>query len=132
MIDVPLLRKELQFVTDHQDRWRQRVWLAERSCGTVGCLAGNTLLHAGQVSTAVNDEGVVEYYPSTSDYWRDAAATVLGLDEEQAHRLFSGSNTLHDLWCRAREFTDGEIEIPLSVDQVCRPCGACVGSSCGC
>lgn len=137
-IDVSQLRKELEYVTAHRGQWKQNAWLETGACGTVGCLAGNTALNAGylpvrgytsfvsrervlpnehgQLVLVENDDGMI----TTGDgvlveSVRDVAARVLGLTYAESSVLFSGRNSLYDLWYCAAKFTNDEIEIPPEV-----------------
>ena len=126
MIDVPLLRKELEHITVHRDEWDQSTWLRPSrttECGTVGCLAGNTVLHAGWLPATTN--GVVDLdVASTSTQLeyvtdgrrvlsvRDVATGELGLNRWQASLLFNGQNSLPALWIMANVLTDGEVDVP--------------------
>lgn len=115
-IDVPLLRKELEFVTYNRQHWRQATFLAsEEACGTVGCLAGNGLLHAGQVIAFTNLETRNVEFAPLFDWWDDGAK-LFGITENQADGLFRGGNTLRDLWEIACAITGGAIEVPPDVD----------------
>lgn len=125
-IDVPRLRKELEYVTNHPEHWRQNQWLKQTACGTVGCLAGNTVLHAGgeplfgaggarvdQATYArVELNGVTRNAVAVST----AARELLGLDRDQADVLFHPLNGLHRLWSLASRFTHGEIQVPPDVE----------------
>lgn len=119
-IDVPRLRKELEYVTTHREQWLQGEWIHRTACGTVGCLAGNVALNAGYVP--VYERG--RY--ATAARVRlphghgvrpvaNVAAEVLGLSVGQATELFAATNTLYRLWELASMFTGGEIEIPADV-----------------
>lgn len=125
MIDVPRLRKELEYVTAHRAQWLQGTWFHRTACGTVGCLAGNTALNAGYVpvyergKTTTTSVVRLPHEHYVRDV-ADVAAEVLGLDDDQAHELFAATNTLHDLWLRASDFTDGEIEVPAEVEDELR------------
>lgn len=118
-IDVSRLRKELEHITAHRDEWRQSTWL-ERSptsaCGTVGCLAGNTALHAGYEFVWDNRNWAA--FVETTDGARpipEVAQELLGLTDEQASDLFWTGNKLHDLWTLAEIYTGGEITTPDDV-----------------
>lgn len=109
MIDAPnveLLRKELEFVTNNPDVWDQAHWIIRQPCGTVACLAGWTVIHAGLKPSAFN-----EYLTPK------LAAHMLGLTRDSANRLFYHGNTLHDLWRIAGELTNGEIKMPLHLSE---------------
>lgn len=130
-IDVPRLRKELEYITAHPEEWRQGEWLwrvpvdeevptwrvvdklDEMQCNTFGCLAGNTVLHAGdkikwqgQTSTMVVNED--DFLKPISQRARE----LLGLTKDQANDLFAGTNSLAAMWRMANSFTNGEIEVP--------------------
>jgi hypothetical protein len=129
MINVPLLRKELEHITAHRDEWDQGTWLRTTlttACGTTGCLAGNTALHTGWQPATVNGVVNLDAVPllmelthvargSTITTVRDAAQVELGLTGWQANMLFSGQNSLLRLWVVAHVLTEGEVEIPESV-----------------
>jgi hypothetical protein len=122
MIDVPRLRKELEFITAHRERWLQNTWVSRTECGTVGCLAGNIVLNAGYRPFYDADRDSTSYVrdgerSSTNTYWiRDLATSILGLTERQADDLFRSSNTLYELWWIASELTHGEIQVPADVE----------------
>jgi len=140
-INVPLLRKELEFLTAHPEQHKQSWWLEWRDavlnetieCGTKGCLAGNALLHAGRLrghthvywtGSGYESDGT-NYWPDGEDYasyaehsalsWTRAGAALFGLTYTQADKVFYQNNTLPDLWRLANKFTNGEIEIPPEV-----------------
>lgn len=137
-IDVPQLRKELEYITAHRGQWKQNAWLETGACGTVGCLAGNTALNAGYLpvrghTSFVSRErvlpnehglfGLIENDDGTTttgdgvlvESVRDVAARVLSLTYTQSAALFNGRNSLYDLWRLASLFTGGEIEVPPEV-----------------
>lgn len=129
MINVPRLRKELEFVTAHPQEWEQACWIGETSCGTVACLAGWTVLHAGyelhqenhsfvlvsdddpagRRAVGRHDDGTVVVSV------RDVARELLRLDDREADRLFHPLNDLRELWLVASRLTDGELEVPPAV-----------------
>jgi hypothetical protein len=118
-IDVPRLRKELEFVTDNRQRWLQNTWLSRVECGTVGCLAGNVVLNAGYQPYFEGNRQSTSYVRDAErsrTYWiRELATELLGLTERQADDLFRSTNSLLDLWEVAAELTDGEIQVPVDV-----------------
>lgn len=154
-VDVPQLRKELEYITANRLHWNQGSWLKRTSCGTVGCLAGNTVLNAGYLPLATSD-GFLNYVsrervPCNEDGYfvvvagrdnsllangvpvervSDCAQRLLGLSDVEANLLFSGDNSLYRLWAIASRITHGEIEIPPEVadDRFCeyRPNGRAV------
>lgn len=129
-INALLLRKELEHITAHPDQWRQGVWIGlsqTSSCGTVACLAGNTVLHAGwQPSTRYGEPYLLDTLPPTVQFEfvarddrvaevRAAAREELGLLPWEATLLFDGSQSLVGLWIVASLLTDGEVEVPESI-----------------
>lgn len=119
VIDVPRLRKELEYVTAHREQWKQGSWINRTSCGTVACLAGNTVLNEGCVPAYGSGSRAVTSTVITQEgrwlHVADVAAKLLGLTTHQADVLFDASNSLFGLWSIAAHLTDGEIEIPPEV-----------------
>jgi hypothetical protein len=135
-IDVPKLRKMLEFVTDNPDLHNQRVWISSSddvedyepttlsngivvhtlpeetawSCGTAACLAGWTALHEGWRVRYNDPENV--YRDGELGNVEYVARRALGLAEWQATKLFQPLNTHWDLWRLACQFTDGAIQPP--------------------
>lgn len=112
-INAPLLRKVLDHITAHPEEWDQTDWASMTSCGTACCVAGHAAVMTGHTpdfrgygSTHVTSDG---------RYICDVAREELRLEHWQADDLFAVCYTLKDLWRIASEFTDGEIEIPVSV-----------------
>lgn len=120
-IDVPRLRKELEYVTAHREQWSQGTWLHRTSCGTVGCFAGNVALNAGYLPVYERSKHTTTLTVRLSHehddrHVADVAAEVLGLSVKQLNSLFAATNTLYDLWNLASLFTNGEIEVPAEVE----------------
>lgn len=130
MVNALLLRKELEHITAHPDEWNQSFWIARSTrtaCGTSGCLAGNTVLHAGwQVSTTTGKLVDVRDWPSHTAFdtvtrnhvtrcVKSAARHELGLTPAETRVLFDAANQLIDLWVIAELITNGEVEVPQSV-----------------
>lgn len=128
MVNVPVLRKELEHITAHREEWQQSVWLRTTTltaCGTVGCLAGNAVVHAGwapvhngelvDVRQHVGAQFDVVMRDGKTMSIRDAARQELGLEYWQANLLFGGSNSLVWLWEVADALTDGELQAPQDV-----------------
>lgn len=103
------------------DRWKggeAQNFTEGTACGTACCLAGNvaTKQLGGKLVFEPSKQQAdhVKLNGRTQEI-REVAREALGLSEDQADTLFSPFNTLRDLWRWAGEFTDGEIEIPLSI-----------------
>jgi hypothetical protein len=123
-INVPLLRKTLEWATNHPDEHEQSVWAQRTWCGTAYCLAGRAVVEAGHdISWAEADLDIFGGGQHTTD-GRDielVAVEELGLpvdpnrapdDPNYLSPLFDEDNTLADLWRIASELTGGEIEVP--------------------
>lgn len=131
---VDRLRRELEFLTTYPERHDQGTWYrlprpaavdaepgADWTCGTAGCLAGWTALHADH-EPYLDAGGVVtdEYVVAPGDGpvedrlvgVHELARDLLGLTYEQGDALFSGDNNLRDLWEYARVFTNDAIVVP--------------------
>lgn len=120
MADVDLLRKELQYITDHPEAWLQETWLSpdpNNGCGSVGCLAGNAAIHAGRA--ILKHDGIGEWYEADhpSGDFLVLGAELFDISEDEATWLFEGDNSLLDLWVIARDITRGEIQIPAELDE---------------
>lgn len=113
MVNVERLQKELEFITGNPKRWNQRVWIDHTECGTVGCLAGNTVLHEEGVKTVPGLHRTVVCYRNVLLSVQELAVNILDLDDDQQERLFGSYRTLAELWHIANDVTDGAIEIPV-------------------
>lgn len=122
-VNVPLLRKCLEHITEHPEEWSQAEWAIQSACGTRCCLAGTAVTLAGYEIDwhDVDDEVNVAGYVKTDDpllaetgavHIAEAATRELNLPDWAAARLFHGGNDLADLWQLASEYTGGAIEIP--------------------
>lgn len=120
MVNVPLLRKTIEHITEHPTEWNQESWGVQTPCGTSHCFAGHAATLSGyepvwypswdgtgapRLMVAVTRNGYHE-----SPFF--VAADLLGLSHDRALDLFSCSNTMRDLWFYVHLFSDGEIEIP--------------------
>lgn len=126
MANAKRLLDVLTFLEAHPDRHDQVVWLGRRTCGTVGCLAGWTCLRNGYVEAVMNDEErerIIGVY-ADSDPEKvimsasAVAGTLLELDDDECDELFSGDNSLEDLWRIADELTDYEVSRLLAEGSV--------------
>lgn len=119
-IDVPLLRKALEHITEHPEEWKQGFWVTKYDCGTVYCLAGHVAIMTGHEIDwgseawrfAPDREATLASGVVGGQYISDVAREALGLSRDHAETLFCGSNTLPELWELAHSYTNGEIEIP--------------------
>lgn len=118
MANTELLRKELQYITDHPEAWVQETWLdpdPNSGCGSVGCLAGNAAVHAGRAILKRDEDG--EWYEPDhpSGCFLELGAELFGINEDEAEWLFEGDNSLQELWEIASDITNGEIEVPVEL-----------------
>lgn len=104
MTNAPALRTVLEHITAHQDEWRQDEWTA--------CFAGQTLrVLAGATTTGDCPCCGVLFVDGTPYYGSNIgmqAAELLGLEPDQAYRLFHAGNSLERLTELVEEFTAEE------------------------
>lgn len=109
MANIEKLREEVDFVAFNPEKHNQKHWFKENDseCGTTGCLAGWTVAHEKDKLEFINKESWHEpagyhYVKSTESGYeiliRDAAASVLGLTEDQAHYFFHEHRTIEDFY----------------------------------
>lgn len=136
-INVPLLRKTLDWAHEEWQKhlrgeiseWQQGTWMintadlyehsekvyaafrAGQACGTACCIAGKVALDDGWHTTYAGLGGRI-YRDGESRSAFFVGAELLGLDEDQATELFSGSNTIYNLYAVAGALTNGEITLP--------------------
>jgi virulence-associated protein VapD len=83
----------LDYIEAHPEEWDQRVtYIKKRDCGTVYCVAGFAVVRKYH---HIDEWGV--------GVW-DQATDILGLNYDQAYRLFQRKNTLDDLRKIAKDF----------------------------
>ena len=106
-VNVPLLRKTLEYVESHPEEWDQSTWI----CGSAGCFAWHAAMIDGaepltanpEYVRADNDDPPDKVHPADGDAYpvdhihvAARAARVLGFGPELP-ALFRASNTLDDL-----------------------------------
>lgn len=143
-IKVDRLLSELDFIKANLALWEQGDWFesnlgdsaseaeVERAverlreglhpCGSTGCLAGNSAIHARLVDVRVEVWSVrgetyryLEVSPMLNMSWAEAGQTALGLTDRQRGALFAGGNSLWRLYALAQRMTSGQITIPDDV-----------------
>lgn len=109
MVNVTELRRAMDLVIDASAKGLhdQGTWITDTDCGTAGCLAGLYALACGctPVYRSLLEEDVRDTViiipPGASDdcemHVQDWVTKALGLSSDQATRLFSVNNTVHDL-----------------------------------
>lgn len=122
MIDVPLMRKVLEHISEHPDEHDQADWAIRTACGTTYCFAGHTVMMRGhEIDWSLGDasedsagsvKGAVRIEGGWENRISQVAAYELGLDEDQQEGMFISAGSLADLWHLASEYTNGEIEVP--------------------
>lgn len=123
-VNVPLLRKVLEHITEHPDEHDQGVWAVTTPCGTVACLAGHAVAMSGgefvwqyPVPAEVRQFGATQSASFVAETGRPVshvAQQLLGLSDEEAGDLFHAEN-LDELWLLVDEITDGEIQRPVTM-----------------
>lgn len=122
MVNVELMQKVLDHITNHRDEWDQTAWATKTSfssCGTAYCFAGHAVHMTGHElawSKQQNGQAVFVKWEQGDDPGEHAISYVakeeLELAGWQAAALFDSDNTLPMLYEYASEFTNGAIEIP--------------------
>lgn len=120
-VNVPLLRKTLEHITEHPEEWDQVVWARKTRCGTACCVAGTAVLIAGHeinwddhAHAILNPDASRAYRTMTGEWIEEVAKRELGLSAGQAASLFLATNSLETLWDLAGYYSDGEIETPVN------------------
>ena len=110
--NVPLLRKALEYITEHPEEHDQSSWARRTPCGTTLCLAGTVAKLTGHdFSWDVFPD--LAFSTTTGRLISEVAQDELRIDNVDAHLLFHGCDTVDELWEAAEEITDGEIRRPL-------------------
>ena len=112
-VNVPLLRKTLEWATNHPEEHRQDVYGVRTPWGTAYCIAGKVAVDAGHKLDW--DWGGAEQVAASLANLADIARRLLGLPYDSlnwASKLFGPRNSLADLWRMAADYTEGEIEVP--------------------
>lgn len=113
-LNVPLLTKVLDHITEHPDEWRQSWWATKTECGTACCVAGWATVFSGHelsFSPHHADE-MWASYTADGEMIEDVAKRELGLDDEAAEALFQASNSRSALWYFAEQMSGGHIVKP--------------------
>lgn len=121
-VNVPLLRKTLEHITEHPEEWEQGAWAMRNSCGTACCLAGTAVVLAGHKLQWEDCErgdylDFANCVETDDPMLRDTDAVSipvvaqreLNLPDFASTRLFSANNSLADLWALAEDVTGGAI-----------------------
>lgn len=113
-VNVPELRKQLEWAESHPDDWDQDKYVQRTSCGTTYCIAGKTVAdHGWEFLWQAADSPSYCTKNGQGLSIEEAAAGILGLGEDEADLLFEFDNNLPRLWELAAEFTNGDIQIPI-------------------
>ncbi|QJY46695.1 hypothetical protein [Pseudonocardia broussonetiae] len=111
-VNEDLLRRVLDHITTHPDQHSQDWWARRTDCGTVACIAGHTVLLTGHTIDFETPDEYGNHGTKLIDRRRveDVAAELLGLNAEQAWRLFHDAVDLQACWAAARSITGGRIQ----------------------
>lgn len=108
-VDVPRLRKVLAHITAHPEQHNQDWWAERTDCGTVMCVAGHTCVQAGLRIDLIGFHGERGAHLTDGRRVEHVAAELLGLDEQQALRLFHIADDLPGVWAAARYITGNRV-----------------------
>lgn len=112
-INVPLLRKTLEYAEAHPEEIALGSWASRSPCGTTACIAGTAVILAGHAIDWANPKpnGDVSFVVG-GRHIEEVACEELNLTELQADDMFYCSS-LAQAWQVAEELTDGEIQRPM-------------------
>jgi hypothetical protein len=116
-INVPLLRKALEFAETHPEEIELGSWAVRSSCGTTACIAGTIAILAGHKidwsSATRHVHGLLSAdYVTDGRHIESVAMTEIGIDDGSAYQLFYCED-LDEVWEVAEELTNGEIQRPV-------------------
>jgi len=86
--DGALLRKVGDVIAAEPERYKQVNWLVDRTCGTVGCLAGHTAMLVDGYESHDGGSGVTVVIHGRKRRVSEAAQTALGLTDVEEDQLF--------------------------------------------
>lgn len=122
-VNVDLLQRALNYITEHPDELDQSMWVVQWKDGrTTKCLAGHI------VSLASEANWGHKYYVETKDcteyfYWEDVpisekACELIGIEAygPLMYILFDETNSLKQLWHWAHYISGGGVHIPPQFD----------------
>lgn len=99
-VNVELLEKTMQHLLDHPEQHdQQEVWTG---CGTPGCFVGHAQASSGMDFEAYNRWVLTNTHDSIR--W---AADNLGIDYDEASRVFVGTNTIPMLQLMVKDLVNG-------------------------
>lgn len=117
MPNTDLLRRTLAHIEDNRREWNQGTWGHRNECGTTYCFAGwAVVLSGGQINFEPEFDIDGSYLASyvvmpgdpVPDNVENAATRLLGLEYEDAARLFYAPSDLHTLRLIVAELTADE------------------------
>lgn len=112
-LNIPLIRKVMEYLTAHPEEHDQLVWAQRTPCGTTACMAGHTVLLTGGQFLWSGDQADYCILPGDDFVARhevdDAAQDALGLTTTQAVTLFYECDTLDELWRYVEFITGGQV-----------------------
>lgn len=121
VVNEDLLLKVLDKIRFDRESWHQSAWIGEAECGTVGCLAGWTVMLSGYQPQWEHGQSAHHSSPlrRITDTVRlsgsgnphsvsGAAKILLGLTTTERHELFAPQNTFDDLERITKDIISGE------------------------
>jgi hypothetical protein len=105
--NVALLEATMTHIKDHPETHNQSVYMVKTSCGTTACYAGRAYMLGG-------GELIQTITPTNAMLVRNSAKAMLGIDEQEAIKLFSPANTLLELELMVKDLCNGERLRPSS------------------
>ena len=113
-LNIPLIRKTLDFIREHPEKHNQKTWATKTPCGTTMCFAGTAIWLSGG-EFRFNEYGIADVVLqgqlSDEDFYREGvswdgrafgdvtntAENLLGLSRSESEYLFPQATSLEDL-----------------------------------
>jgi hypothetical protein len=112
-INIPLLRKVLEYADAHPEEVDLEAWASRTPCGTTACIAGITAILTGHEidwsGASADEEFYDASYTTNRRFISSVAIEELGLNGYQEDMLFY-CNTLDEVWEAAEYLTGGEVK----------------------
>lgn len=103
--NIELLEADIAYLEAHPEEHQQGIYINE--CGTAYCLAGYRALQEAP-KLGLRFTGYAEFSGRRDVHAFTIAMEAYGLDEDQAHWLFRGKNTIDDLKSIVKNIANGE------------------------
>lgn len=112
-LDIPFARKVLEHLIAHPEEHRQANFGMRTACGTTACIAGTAVLMDPDTQVQWTSDGAMTYAVQVGEDLvdiTDRAAALLGLDFDDANRLFYIFGNMESLKFLSQLIEQAEVE----------------------